>query len=81
MTNPFASSSFRYTIRAETRPEGRDAVERQTVSGWCTPFCWARVNQLWNWVKGEESSWERERAALVYWSAWEFVLSFAGATA
>ena len=68
-------------MRAETRPEGREAVDRQTVSGWWTPEDWAAVNQVWNWVKGDAgSSWEREREPFVYWSAWEFVLSFAGAT-
>lgn len=69
-------------MRAETRPEGREAVERQTVSGWCTPWAWACVNQVWNWVKGDEgSSCERSSAPFVYWSAWEFVWSLAGATA
>jgi hypothetical protein len=68
-------------MRALTRPEGKEAVERQAVSGWCTPFCCAVVNQLWNWIKGEEwSSWSSERAPLVYWSAWELVLSLAGET-
>lgn len=68
-------------MRADTRPEGREAVERQTVSGWWTAWDWACWNQVWNWVKGETgSSCERERASFVYWSAWEFVLSLAGAT-
>jgi hypothetical protein len=70
-----------YTIRAETRPEGKDAVERQTVSGWNTPLDCAWLNQLLNCVKGLESSWGRSREALVYCSACELVLSFAGATA
>lgn len=36
---------------------------------------------MWNWVKGEVgSSWERVREPFVYCSAWELVLSFAGAT-
>lgn len=39
------------------------------------------MNQLWNWVKGEGESWERERAPRVYWSAWAEVRAPAGATA
>lgn len=74
------SSSFKYTIRALTRPEGREAVERQSVSGWWTPEVCAVVNQLWNWVKGEGESWVRVREDLVYCSAWAWVLLFAGAT-
>ena len=38
------------------------------------------MNQVWNWVKGEGSSWERERVPLVYWSAWPEGRSPAGAT-
>lgn len=81
MTKPLVSSSLRYTIRAETRPEGREAVERQTVSGWWTSLAWACVNHVWNCVKGFGSSWFLSSEPLVYCSAWQFVLSFAGATA
>ena len=56
-------------------------MERQTVSGWWTAEACAWVNQVWNWVKGEGSSWERERVPLVYWSARaEEVWGPAGAT-
>lgn len=81
MTKPAVSSSFRYTIRELTRPEGSEAVDRQTVSGWCTPLACACVNQVWNCVNGElGSNWSLSRAPLVYCSACELVLSFAGAT-
>lgn len=68
-------------MREDTRPEGREAVERQTVSGWCTEDTWACLNQVWNCARGSESSCDRSSAPLVYCSACAFVLSFAGATA
>lgn len=55
-------------------------MERQTVSGWWTRADWAWVNQVWNWVKGEGSSWERSREPFVYWSACLVVGSEVGAT-
>lgn len=61
-------------------PEGSDAVERQTVSGWCTPEDWALRNQAWNWVKGEGESWDRSRVPFLYWSAWAESFWPAGAT-
>jgi hypothetical protein len=67
-------------MRALTRPLGREAVERHTASGWWTEWVCACVNQVWNCVKGLGSSWVRLRESCVYWSAWELVLSFAGAT-
>ena len=57
-------------------------MERQTVSGWWTSEgsdC-ACVNQVWNWVKGEGWSWERERVDLVYWSACGLLGVLDGAT-
>lgn len=63
-------------------PEGREAVERQTVSGWGTwPLVRACVNQVWNCVKGLGWSWERSRRPLVYWSAWVVVVGWAPAGA
>ena len=51
-------------------PEGRAAVERQTVSGWGTAAeRWAARNQVWNWVKGEGERELRERVPLRYCSA------------
>ena len=45
-------------------------MDRQAVSGWWTwGVDWACVNQVWNWIRGEGESWERERVPLVYWSA------------
>jgi len=38
------------------------------------------VNQVWNWVKGEGSSWERSREPFVYWSACLLEGSEVGAT-
>lgn len=55
-------------------------MEKQTVSGWWTPEERAWVNQVWNWVKGEGSSWGREREPLVYWSARGVEFVPAGAT-
>lgn len=55
-------------------------MERQTVSGWCTRLCCALVNQVWNWVRGEGESCERERVERVYWVAWAEVREPAGAT-
>ncbi len=55
-------------------------MEKQTVSGWCTPEVRACVNQVWNCVKGDGCNWWRERLFLVYWSAWKVVLVPAGAT-
>ena len=51
-------------MRLETRPEGREAVERQTVSGWKTEEVWAELYQLWNWAMGlgERSLREREES-------------------
>lgn len=49
---PSESSSLRYTTRAETRPEGSDAVDRVHVSG-TDDRSRGSVNQLWNWVKGD----------------------------
>ena len=81
MTNPLSSSSFKYTIRALTRPEGSDAVERHTVSGWWTDDFWASVNQVLNCLKGElGSSCDSSSAPFVYCSACAFDLSSAGAT-
>lgn len=80
MTNPFVSNSFKYTMRAETRPEGRDAVERHTVSGCGTADCWARENQALNWMKGEGESSFNSRVPLLNCSAWVLVLESAGAT-
>ena len=56
MMKPRASRAFRYTIRLETRPEGREEVLRQTVSGEGTEEACAVVNQVWNWVRGEGES-------------------------
>ena len=53
---PVGSSSLRYTTRAETRPEGWEAVERTVVSGEGTEAAVAAENQLWNWVNGEGAS-------------------------
>jgi hypothetical protein len=39
-------------MRAETRPEGREAVERVHVSGTCD-WSVGSENQVWNWVRGE----------------------------
>ena len=62
-------------------PEGREAVERQTVSGWWTePVVRAWVNQVWNWVNGEEESWCLSRVPFVYWSACCVSVELAGAT-
>ena len=61
-------------------PEGSEAVERQTVSGWCTPEVWAVRNQAWNWVNGEGESWCRSRVPFRYWSAWAELFWPAGAT-
>ena len=55
-------------------------MERQTVSGWCTCEVCARVNQVWNWVRGEGERSVRERVERVYWSAWAEVRAPAGAT-
>lgn len=71
MTNPRESSSFRYTIRLDTRPEGRDAVDRVQVSGTVEARD-GSLNQLWNWVKGEVGSRaERCRGEEVNWAARE----------
>ncbi len=69
-TNPRLSSSLRYNIRDETRPEGRDAVLRLTVygSGICAET--ASEYQVWNWVSGEGERSEMERVPLVNWEAW-----------
>lgn len=67
-------------MRAETRPEGREAVERVTVSGWWTGWDWAVVNQAWNWSRGEGRRSVREREPLVYCSAWEEEADVPGAT-
>lgn len=57
-------------MRAETRPEGSEAVESVQVSGWVMGGVQEEVAeyQAWNWWMGEEG-WrsERERAPLVNW--------------
>ena len=63
-----------------TLPEGRAAVERQTVSGWWTFWIWAVENQVLNWVKGERERSARVRVPFVYWSACWVSLLLAGAT-
>jgi hypothetical protein len=57
-------------MRAETRPEGREAVESVQVSGWAMGGVQEEVAeyQAWNWWMGEEGCRsERERAPLVNW--------------
>ena len=75
------SSVLRYTILAETRPDGRVAVERVIVSGWGTwPLVWASRNQAWKRVDGEASSDERDSVPWRNWAAAALVSEPAGAT-
>lgn len=57
-------------MRAETRPEGREAVERVHVSGWVMGGVQEEVAEyhVWNWWMGEEACRSaRERTPLVNW--------------
>ncbi len=69
MNSPLGETDFRYTMRADTRPEGREAVDRVTVSGTGTFWVWAVLNQVLNWVMGEGERCERERAPFWNWAA------------
>ena len=55
-------------MREETRPEGRLAVLRVTVSG---TVLWRAglVYQVWNWVKGDGSRSWRWSVPIVNWAA------------
>lgn len=54
-------------MRAETWPEGRDAVLRVQASG--TEERGRAEYQVWNWVKGEGERERRERVERVNWEA------------
>jgi len=60
-------------MRAETRPLGREAVERQAVSGDGMPASVAAENHEWNWTSGEAERWWVSSRLWVNWSAclWE----------
>ena len=62
---PSVSRVLRYTVREETRPDGRCAVEKTVVSG-CAVVERAEVYQVWNCVRGEGERVERESVYLEY---------------
>jgi hypothetical protein len=65
-------------MRAETRPEGREAVERVHVSGTVEVRAgW--VNQLWNCVNGDSERSVRCSVPMLNWAAWVVVGSVPGA--
>ena len=62
------------------RPEGNEAVERQTVSGEGMEADWARANHAWNCSRGLETRSLRSKAPTLNWSACALVAEPDGAT-